>query len=278
KGVIIAHSEKEAFEAVDDILGGKFGSAGNKLVIEEFLEGEELSFFALVNGKTVLPLGSAQDHKAVGEGDTGPNTGGMGTYSPAPVMDEALERAIMEQFIKPTAKGMVQEGRSYKGILFAGFMITAKGPMLLEYNVRFGDPETQSILSRLDSDLLELIEATVNNQLDAAQVRLSNNAALCVVMAANGYPGSYQKGTEIKGLDQVSEMDGVNVFHAGTKSENGTILANGGRVLGVTAMGRSIIEAQQKAYHAVDAIDWADGFCRRDIGWRAVDRAKKNAS
>lgn len=278
KGVIIAHTQEEAFSAVDDILGGKFGSAGNKLVIESFLEGEEISFFALINGEDVVALGSAQDHKAVGEGDTGPNTGGMGTYSPAPVMDNALQNDIMERFIIPTAKGMVQEGRPYKGILFAGFMITASGPMLLEYNVRFGDPETQSILSRLDSDLLVLIEATVSNKLADIQVKLSDNAALCVVMAANGYPGSYQKGTEIKSLDKASQIEGVNIFHAGTKLDSTSVLANGGRVLGVTAVGGTVIEAQKKAYHAVDAIDWEDGFCRRDIGWRAVDRAKKNAS
>ena len=278
KGVIIAANEQEAFDAIDEIFGGKFGSAGSIVVIEEFLEGEELSFFALLNGEKAIALASAQDHKAVGEGDTGPNTGGMGTYSPAPVMDNKLQQQIMDDFIIPTAKGMVAEDRSYTGIIFAGFMITAKGPMLLEYNVRFGDPETQSVLSRLETDLVDLIEATIDGNFDNIEVKLSDKAALCVVMAAKGYPNSYQKNTEIKNIDKVSNIDNINIFHAGTKEDSGKILANGGRVLGVTAIGNSIIEAQKKAYNAVDNIDWEDGFCRRDIGWRAIKREEKNAS
>lgn len=278
KGVIIAYSMEEAYEAVDKILGGQFGAAGNRIVIEEFLQGEELSFFALVNGEQVVALGSAQDHKAVGEGDTGPNTGGMGTYSPAPIMDQALEQKIMEEFIIPTAKGMVKEGRPYQGVLFAGLMITAKGPMLLEYNVRFGDPETQSLLSRLETDLLSLIEATIDQRLDEVTVSLSKNAALCVVMATNGYPGSYEKGSEIKGVGAFDQLDDIHIFHAGTVEKEGKFYANGGRVLGVTAVGSTILEAQKKAYQAVDQIDWPEGFCRRDIGWRAIQHAEKNAS
>lgn len=270
KGVIIAQTTEEAHQAVDEMLAGKFGEAGNRIVIEECLEGEEISVFALCDGKHAVLFGSAQDHKRVGEGDTGPNTGGMGTYSPAPIMTPELEQIIMEQFIQPTIDGMAQEDRAFKGVLFAGFMITESGPKLLEYNVRFGDPETQSLMVRLESDLPELMLAAANGELAGKTVQLSSQAALCVVLAANGYPGAYQKGTEIKNLSR-AESEQVIIFHAGTKKgKQGKILASGGRVLGVTAKAATVKEAQQKAYQAVDTIDWSDGFCRRDIGWRAA--------
>lgn len=274
KGVIIAQNEAEAFAAIDDILVNKqFGAAGSSVVIEEFLQGEEISVFALVDGNTALYFGSAQDHKAVGEGDTGPNTGGMGTYSPAPVMTKQLEEQVMHEAILPTVNGLKKDGIVYKGILFAGFMVTDKGPKLLEYNVRFGDPETQVLMARIDCDLLELLFAAAKGDISGKQVKMKQEAALCVVMAANGYPADYKKGTVIANLDVAAKKDDVVIFHAGTKiDEQGRVLANGGRVLGVTALGKTVTEAQQKAYNAVDAINWPDGFCRRDIGWRAVKR------
>ncbi|MCD6035985.1 MAG: purD [Rickettsiales bacterium] len=279
KGVIIAHSEEEAFDAIDTILGGKFGDAGSSLVVEAFLEGEELSFFALVDGERALAFGSAQDHKAVGDGDTGPNTGGMGTYSPAPLVTPELERDIMTRFIEPTVRGMKAEGNPFKGILFAGFMITKNGPELLEYNTRFGDPETQSLMLRLKSDLFELFYALATGNLSGKTVELEPKAALCVVMAANGYPEDYQKGTVIRGLDKAAAKEGVMVFHAGTRTgDNGEYLANGGRVLGIAAIGSTVVEAQKRAYAAVDVIDWKEGFCRRDIGWRAIEHLKAKVS
>jgi len=272
KGVIIAETEAEAIAAIDDILVNKeFGDAGSSVVIEELLIGEEISVFALVDGNTALYFGSAQDHKRVGEGDTGLNTGGMGTYSPAPVMTASLEEQIMRESIIPSVKGMKNDGIPYKGILFAGFMVTDKGPILLEFNVRFGDPETQSLMARLDSDLVDLMQACAKGDIKGKQVRLKDKAALCVVMAANGYPGAYEKGSIINGIEDAEKNSDVMVFHAGTKKDDsGNIIANGGRVLGVTAIGDSVLEAKEKAYQAVDKIKWPEGFCRRDIGWRAV--------
>lgn len=275
KGVIIAQSKKEAFEAIDSILVDKeFGDAGNLVVIEEFLKGEEVSFFALSDGENVIPFGSAQDHKAVGEGDTGPNTGGMGTYSPAPIMNNDLHNKVMKTIIQPSIDGMKKDGIPYKGILFAGLMIDNGEPKLLEINVRFGDPETQVLMARLESDLAELLYATATGKLAGKTVKLKDKAALCVVMAANGYPASYKKGSKITNLEEASGKD-VIIFHAGTKTDaDGNILANGGRVLGITAIGKNVTEAQTKAYEAVDRINWPEGFCRRDIGYRAVAREK----
>lgn len=275
KGVIIAHTEQEALTAVDEMFGGKFGAAGNTLVIESFLEGEEASFFALCDGETAIAFGSAQDHKAVGEGDTGPNTGGMGTYSPAPVVTNTLHQRIMDEIITPTMKGLKADGISYRGFLFAGIMVDPKGnPLLLEFNIRLGDPEAQVLIPRLESDLLDLLNAACDRTLSSKEVRFSQQTALCVVMAAKGYPGSYEKGSVIGGLDAIEALDNTIVFHAGTKASNGNMLSNGGRVLGVTGIGNDIIAAQQAAYKAVDALDWPEGFCRRDIGWRAVERLK----
>ena len=272
KGVTVAQSVDEALAAVDTAMtDAAFGAAGQELVIEECMIGEELSFFALVDGKTALPLAGAQDHKAVGEGDTGPNTGGMGAYSPAPALTEALQADIMERIIMPTVEGMANEGAPFKGVLYAGLMLTDEGPKLLEYNVRFGDPECQVLMVRLRSDILPALVAACDGVLETFDLRWSNDAALTVVMATNGYPGAYAKGSEIRGIDAISTGDAI-VFHAGTVAENGRVLASGGRVLDVTASGATISEAQAKAYAAVDKIDWPDGFCRRDIGWRAVAR------
>lgn len=279
KGVVIAHSHAEAEQAVLSMFDGQFGAAGETLVIEEFLQGEELSFFAIVDGKQVVAFGSAQDHKAVGDGDTGPNTGGMGTYSPAPIMTAALEQEMMRDFIIPTVEGMKQEGRMFKGVLFAGFMITDQGPKLLEYNVRFGDPETQCLMARLRTDLVELLYQAATGNLQNTKVELDARAALCVVMAAKGYPGDYQNGTEIRNLAAAASQSDIVIFHAGTrKKEDGTLLASGGRVLGVTAYGKNVTEAQQRAYQAVDTIDWPEGFSRRDIGYRAIAREKTKAA
>lgn len=270
KGVTVARTVEEALAAVDDAMtGNAFGAAGAELVVEEFLEGEELSFFVLADGTNALPLAGAQDHKAVGEGDTGPNTGGMGAYSPAPSLTEALEAEVMENIIMPTVRGMAADGCPYTGVLYAGLMLTADGPKLLEYNVRFGDPECQVLMMRLRSDIIPALVAACDGVLENFDLRWSDEAAMTVVLAANGYPGSYEKGSEIRGLDAAAET-GAMVFHAGTQAEGDKILANGGRVLNVTAYGASIAEAQQRAYTAVDAIDWPEGFCRRDIGWRAI--------
>jgi phosphoribosylamine--glycine ligase len=277
KGVTICETIDQAYAAIDEaMLGGKFGAAGTELVIEEFLTGEEASFFAVCDGKNVVPLVAAQDHKAVGEGDTGPNTGGMGAYSPAPVFTPAIEEKVMRDIIAPTVSGMANEGHPFKGVLFAGLMIDGEDSIkLLEYNIRFGDPECQVLMSRLKSDVLDILEGAANGTLDQVKPEWHDETAMVVVMAANGYPGSYEKGTEIKNVAAADAMDKVKVLHAGTKSENGKLLATGGRVLGVTARGASVTEAQKRAYQAVDAIDWKDGFCRRDIGWRAVARETK---
>jgi phosphoribosylamine--glycine ligase len=270
KGVTVAQTVDEALNAVDEAMTeNAFGDAGAEIVVEAFLDGEELSFFALVDGINALPLAGAQDHKAVGEGDTGPNTGGMGAYSPAPSLTEALEAQVMETIIMPTVRGMAADGCPYTGVLYAGLMLTEKGPELLEYNVRFGDPECQVLMMRLRSDIVPALVAACDGMLESFDLRWTDDAALTVVLAANGYPGSYAKGTEIKNLDAAAQT-GAMVFHAGTTAEGDTIRANGGRVLNVTAYAPSISEAQSRAYAAVDAIDWPDGFCRRDIGWRAI--------
>jgi phosphoribosylamine--glycine ligase len=274
KGVIIAETVDQAFTAVDDMLeGGAFGAAGAEVVIEEFLAGEEASFFALCDGETAIPLASAQDHKRVGDGDTGPNTGGMGAYSPAPIVTEAMVGTIMDTIINPTMAGMKEEGTPYKGVLYAGLMIKAGEPRLLEYNVRFGDPECQVLMMRLMSDLLPALIASADGVLGNFDLRWYDEPALTVVMAANGYPGAYDKGSEIGGLDEAATMEDITIFHAGTAPGNGgRILAAGGRVLGVTALGSTVAEAQARAYEAIDKIHWPGGFCRRDIGWRAVER------
>jgi phosphoribosylamine--glycine ligase len=273
KGVIICHNENEAYAAIDHIMTERaFGNAGGKVVIEEFLEGEEASFFALVDGARALPLVSAQDHKAAHDGDEGPNTGGMGAYSPAPVISEQMTKTVMDRIITPTIKAMAAEGRPYKGVLFAGLMITVNGPKVLEFNVRFGDPECQPMVMRLKSNLLEALLACTEGRLHEVALEWRDQASLVVVMAAEGYPGYYGKGSEIRGIDKAEALDGVVVYHAGTKAAGRKIVADGGRVLGVTARGKTIAKAQKLAYKAVDLIDWPQGFCRRDIGWRAIKR------
>ena len=273
KGVILCETEDQAIQALDQIMVNRiFGQAGDEVVIEEFLDGEEASFFALVDGKTALPLASAQDHKAAYDGDAGPNTGGMGAYSPAPVVTDALAREIMETIIQPTLKGMAAEGRPYTGVLYAGLMITEEGPKTLEFNVRFGDPECQVLMARWDSDVLAALDAAAEGQLADIKLSWKEDTAMVVVMAANGYPGPYVNGTEIKRLDEANQLDGVTVLHSGTTADGHRILAAGGRVLGVTALGESISAAQTRAYEAVDMVDWPGGFCRRDIGWRAIER------
>ncbi len=268
KGVLICDTPEEAQAAVDTMMAEKaFGAAGEEIVVEEFLEGEEASFFALCDGDNALALASAQDHKRVGEGDSGPNTGGMGAYSPAPIVTAEMETRIMETIIAPTVAGMKAEGAPYKGVLFAGLMISPAGePKLLEFNVRFGDPECQVLVPRLKSDLLTAMVATSDGQLSHLDLRWSEEAALAVVMAAKGYPGAYEKGSEIGGLEEAGSRQGVTVFHAGTAEKDGKIVAAGGRVLGVTALGGHVAEAKARAYEAVDVIDWEGGFCRRDIG------------
>ena len=272
KGVIICETVDQANTAVDDMMtGGAFGNAGAEIVIEEFMEGEEASFFALVDGENALPLAAAQDHKRVGDGDTGLNTGGMGAYSPAPVVTEEIAATVMEKIILPTVAGMKADGNPYKGVLYAGLMLTADGPKLIEYNCRFGDPECQVLMTRLMSDLVPALIAACDGELKDFDLRWFDEAALTVVMAANGYPGAYEKGSVIGGLDKAAKIAGALIFHAGTaRNEHGEIIATGGRVLNVTANAATIAEAQERAYKAVDRIDWPGGFCRRDIGWRAV--------
>jgi phosphoribosylamine---glycine ligase len=267
KGVTVAMTMTEADAALDEIFSGRFGEA--ECVIEEFLEGDEASFFVLSDGVHTLPLATAQDHKRVGEGDTGPNTGGMGAYSPAPCMTDALCAEALEKIVKPTINALRDMGHPYVGVLFAGLILTSDGPKLIEYNARFGDPETQVLMLRLRDDILTLLLATVDGTLDKVSVRWREEFALTVVLAAKGYPGDYVKGTEIKGLSQDFGTD-LQIFHAGTTSRDGKLLATGGRVLNVTAIGKTARHAQARAYAAVDKIDWPEGFCRRDIGWRAV--------
>ncbi len=273
KGVVVATTVAEAEAAIDMILGGGLGAAGAELVVEEFLEGEEASFFALCDGETALPLASAQDHKRVFDGDQGPNTGGMGAYSPAPVMTEEMTQRTLDEIVRPTLRAMQAMGAPFKGVLFAGLMITPAGPQLIEYNIRFGDPECQPLMLRLKSDLVPALIAACDGVLKSFDLRWHDDAALTVVMATKGYPGAFAKGSIIAGLDDAAAIEGVEIFHAGTApSADGRLAANGGRVLGVSAIGRTVAEAQARAYAAVDKISWPDGFCRRDIGWRAVAR------
>jgi phosphoribosylamine--glycine ligase len=274
KGVVIAETAEEAEAAIASMFDGSFGGAGASVVIEEFLEGEEASFFALTDGKTILPFGSAQDHKRVGDGDTGPNTGGMGAYSPASVLTAELEQRAMDEIVRPTGEALAAQGTPYSGILYAGLMLTADGPKLIEYNARFGDPECQVLMMRLASDLLDLLHATAQGRLaNAEPPRMRNEAALTVVLAANGYPGIPETGGEIGGIAQ-AEVGGAKVFHAGTALKEGALVANGGRVLTVTATGADVAEASERAYQAVDAISFPSGFCRRDIGWRELARSR----
>jgi phosphoribosylamine---glycine ligase len=272
KGVVIAPTRQAADDAIDAMFAGAFGEAGKEVVIEEFLDGEEASFFALTDGAHVLPLASAQDHKRAFDGDEGPNTGGMGAYSPALVLNPALEREVMARIVQPTVDAMRARGTPYQGVLYAGLMITGEGPKLIEYNCRFGDPECQVLMPRLKSDLLSALIAARDGVLGTFDLRWRNEAALAVVMAAKGYPGPYAKGDEIKSLADAAKVEGVEIFHAGTMMRGDRIFANGGRVLNVCAVGRDVREAQARAYEAVARIDWPGGFCRRDIGWRAVAR------
>lgn len=276
KGVTIAQTAEEANAAIDDAMLNKaFGDAGNEIVIEECMFGEEASFFALSDGENALYFTTAQDHKAVYDGDKGPNTGGMGAYSPAPNVDDEMRERIMKEIIMPTVDGMKANGTPFKGMLYAGLMITETGPRLIEYNARFGDPEAQVMIPRLKSDLLTVLLAASKGMLDGVDLTWEDNTALCVVMAAKGYPGSYAKGSVIKGLDDANKVEDGVVFHAGTaKNEDGEIVSNGGRVLGVTGWAPGVIEAKAKAYETVAKIDWPDGFCRMDIAWRAVERAE----
>ncbi|MDE2183098.1 MAG: phosphoribosylamine--glycine ligase [Alphaproteobacteria bacterium] len=273
KGVIIAESRADAHGAIDSMLGGAFGAAGSEIVVEEFLDGEEASFFALSDGEHVLPLAGAQDHKRAFDFDKGPNTGGMGAYSPAPVLTDTVVAKVVERILKPTVAAMARRGTPYMGVLFAGLMIKDGEPKLIEYNCRFGDPECQVVMLRLKSDLLTVLTATRDKVLNAVDLRWTDEVALTVVMASKGYPGMYASGSEIRGLDEASRLDGVQIFHAGTARRDGRIVANGGRVLSVTGTGENVAQAQQRAYAAVDAIDWPEGFCRRDIGWRALARS-----
>jgi phosphoribosylamine---glycine ligase len=275
KGVVVAGSIAEAEAAIDMMFGGALGSAGTEVVVEEFLQGEEASFFALCDGETAIPLASAQDHKRVFDGDEGPNTGGMGAYSPAPVMTSELSRRALDEIVLPTVRAMKAMGAPYKGVLYAGLIITPQGPKLIEYNVRFGDPECQVLMLRLMSDLVPALLASCDGMLRNFDLRWYPDAALTVVMAAKGYPGMTAKGSVIEGLDDAAAVEGVEIFHAGTKGDGGRVLANGGRVLNVSARGKTVGEAQARAYRAVDRIRWADGFCRRDIGFRAVERERK---
>jgi phosphoribosylamine--glycine ligase len=270
KGVIVAMSLHEALVAIDDILGGAFGAAGTEVVVEQFMEGEEASLFVLTDGVNALPVGTAQDHKRVGDGDTGPNTGGMGAYSPAPVLTEAIQRQAMDEIVLPTIAEMARRGTPFSGVLYAGLMIGDGRARLVEYNARFGDPETQVLMMRLGAQALDLMLATAEARLGAARVNWADDHALTVVMAAQGYPGPYAKGSQIRGLEELPEDSGHMVFHAGTAQREAQIIASGGRVLNVTARGASLREARDAAYGMVDRIDWPGGFCRRDIGWHAL--------
>jgi phosphoribosylamine---glycine ligase len=274
KGVVVAQSLAEAQSAIERMFAGELGAAGAELVIEEFLHGEEASFFALCDGESAIALACAQDHKRAFDGDRGPNTGGMGAYSPAPIMRDDLSSRVMNEIVMPTVRVMKSMGTPYKGVLYAGLMITSAGPQLIEYNVRFGDPECQVLMLRLMSDLVPALLACCDGVLKNFDLRWYADAALTVVMAAKGYPGAYAKGSVIEGLDAAAAVEGVEIFHAGTLAQDGRILANGGRVLDVCATGKTIAQAQARAYRAVDCIRWSDGFCRRDIGFQAVAREK----
>ena len=270
KGVIIAQTVAEAEAAIDDMFGGSFGAAGAEVVIEEFMEGEEASFFVLCDGETVLPIGTAQDHKRVGDGDTGPNTGGMGAYSPAPVLTDAVAQRALDEIVRPTMAEMTRRGMPYQGVLYAGLMIKDGAPRLVEYNVRFGDPECQALMMRLGAQAMDLMHACAEGRLAEAKVTWADDHAMTVVLAAKGYPGDYAKGSVIGGLDAVEESSFAVCFHAGTAERDGRIVANGGRVLNATARGATLAEARDRAYAMADAIDWPEGFFRRDIGWRAL--------
>jgi phosphoribosylamine--glycine ligase len=272
KGVVVAMTLAEAEEAVEAMLGGQFGAAGASVVIEEFLDGEEASLFVLVDGETVLALPTAQDHKRAGEGDTGPNTGGMGAYSPAPVMTAEMTETALARIVRPVVAEMARRGTPYSGVLYAGLMITSEGPRLIEFNVRFGDPEAQALMLRLGGDVLPALRATAEAGLAKVSLDWSADPAICVVLAAVGYPGAHARGTVIGGLEAAADVEGVTIFHAGTRRDGARVLANGGRVLNVCATGPTLAEARDRAYRAVDLIDWPEGFCRRDIGWRALDR------
>jgi phosphoribosylamine--glycine ligase len=272
KGVVIASSAGEAIRAAEAMFGGAFGDAGRVVVVEEFLEGEEASFIVMAAGEQVLPLATSQDHKRLRDGDEGPNTGGMGAYSPAPVMTEAMCARVMEEMVYPTLRAMKAMGSPYKGVLFAGVMVTKDGPKLVEYNARFGDPECQVLMLRMMSDIVPALIACADGQLKNFSLRWFDEAALTVIIATKGYPGDYAKGSVIEGLDEAAKVEGVEIFHAGTVAKDGQILANGGRVLNICATGKSVTEAQARAYRAVDLIRWPEGFCRRDIGRRAVAR------
>ncbi len=270
KGVVVAMRVEEALDAVADMFGGEFGAAGAEVVIEEFMTGEEASLFVLCDGTEVLPVGTAQDHKRVGDGDTGPNTGGMGAYSPAPVLSDAILARTMEEIVRPTVAEMARRGTPFQGVLYVGLMIEGGRARLVEYNVRFGDPECQVLMLRLGAQALDLIQACAEGRLGAVRANWAEDHALTVVMAAAGYPGAYAKGSQIRGLEELPEDSSHMVFHAGTAKRDGTVIASGGRVLNVTARGATLAEARDRAYGMVDAIDWPGGFCRRDIGWRAL--------
>lgn len=272
KGVVVAMSLTEAEDAIRMMFSGGLGAAGEEVVIEECMIGEEASFFVLCDGDSAMPLASAQDHKRVGDGDTGPNTGGMGAYSPAPVMTQEMEQRVMRDIILPSVQTMKKRGTPFKGVLFAGLMITKDGPKLIEYNVRFGDPECEVLMPRLDTDLVDLLEAAVEERLAGQTIQWKDEAALTVIMAAENYPGTPKTGTVIKGVDKAAALPSTLVFHAGTRLDGETLLANGGRVLAVTGLGKTVAEAQKRAYDAVKAIDWPGGFCRKDIGHRAIGR------
>jgi phosphoribosylamine---glycine ligase len=275
KGVVVAETVEQAIEAARDMLSNnRFGAAGVSIVVEEFLVGEEASFFALCDGEHALPLVGAQDHKRAFDGDKGPNTGGMGAYSPASVFDEAMQKRTMDEIILPTVQAMAEAGTPFKGVLYAGLMITNQGPKIFEYNCRFGDPECQVLMMRLTSDILPALIAAADGGLKHFDLRWSTDTALTVVMAAKGYPDAYQKGSEIRGLEAAGKIEGVQIFHAGTEADGKRVLANGGRVLNVSAVAPTVEEARRRAYRAVDLIDWPEGFCRRDIAWRAVGRQK----
>jgi len=274
KGVVVATTEDEALAAVDMMFGGTFGASGAEVVIEEFMQGEEASFFALCDGEHALPLATAQVHKRAFDGDKGPNTGGMGAYSPAPVMTDAMCVRVMETMIRPTLGALAAMGSPYKGVLYAGVMVTKDGPKLVEYNARFGDPECQVLMLRMMSDIVPALIACADGELKHFSLRWFDDAALTVIMATKGYPGDYGKGSVIDGLDDAGKVEGVEIFHAGTALKDGRIVANGGRVLNVCALGKTVTEAQARAYQAVDRIKWPEGFFRRDIGWQAVKREK----
>jgi len=270
KGVVVATTLEEAELAIRSMFAGAFGRAGAEVVVEDYLDGEELSFFALCDGTRAVPFAGAQDHKRVGDGDVGPNTGGMGAYSPPPLLTPALSERVMREIVSPTVAGMARRGAPFRGVLFAGLMVGPDGPKLIEFNVRFGDPEAEAILARLDDDLLEFLLGCAKGAAPDRAPQFSSEAALTVVMAARGYPGTPEKGAPIRGLEEAARTPGVSILHAATRLDGETLVADGGRVLAITARGRDVAEARARAYAAVDRIDWPGGFCRRDIGWRAV--------